>query len=90
MNMDRNFVYGLVYSEFNPKWGPSTVFFTPKTLRPDLLEHVTAQSMRLDFNEGQVPDSSAILPIPEFQMKLMVRYLKWKDELEPVHLLQAQ
>jgi small GTP-binding protein len=79
--MDESFIKGIVYSQFNEKFGPTATVWIPSTLSNQVKDLVSMKSISIMAGEGgKVPKSLTIVPFPSINMKGLIKSFEIKDE----------
>ncbi|MFX1450404.1 MAG: Rab family GTPase [Promethearchaeota archaeon] len=70
---------GVVYSKFE-NIGPSPIAWYPQEMKPDTLRLIALKSITLlTGEEGEVPETTAVVPFPNISRSGLVKYLEIKD-----------
>lgn len=78
--MDENFIKGIVYSQFNEKFGPAAIGSVPSTLPDKIKDLVSMKSISIMTGEGySIPKSLTIIPFPSINLKGLIKSFDIRD-----------
>lgn len=76
----KEYVKGIIYSQFDEKAGPSAVIWVPSSLSVKVQDLVSLKTINIFAGEGgEIPASLAIIPFPSINQKGLVRFMEIKD-----------
>ena len=78
--MVQDLITGIVYTQFDDVKGTSPIAWIPSDLPERLRMLAGIKSISLLTGEGNfIPKSLVIVPFPSFQLKALVKFIKWDD-----------
>jgi len=81
INMDKDFIVGLVYTRFDEKFGPNAWLWEPENLPSELTTIASLKTTALLAGEqGAAPETLAVIPIPSQNLKALVKVITIEDE----------
>ncbi|MDD1779152.1 MAG: GTP-binding protein [Candidatus Helarchaeota archaeon] len=79
--MNESLVKGMIYSQFNEKFGPSAISCVPPTLSEKIKDLISMKSISILTGEGsQLPVSLTIIPFPSINLKGLIKSFEYKNE----------
>ncbi len=78
-NPPNQMVKGIVYSKFDIRLGPKPVIWDPSDLPKKILD-LTSRSMDITFGGQQNQESLAVVPLSDFDLKMMIKFMKYMDD----------
>ena len=80
MKINKDFITGIIFSQFDEKVGPVPVAWIPLDLPSKMTDYISFKSMNiLSSEEGLIPKSLAIIPFPSQKLKGLIKSLEIKD-----------
>lgn len=80
IEIEKDIVSGIVYSQFHTKIGPTAIAWMPSTLPIQIREYVSLKSIGILVGEhGSIPKSLAIIPFPSVNLKGLVKCFEIED-----------
>ena len=81
IRMEKDLIKGIVYVKFDENVGPTPVAYVPETLAPEFLNIINMKCTSVFAGEdGLVPESIAMVPIPSQNLNGLIKCLTIKDE----------
>ncbi|MHA1264492.1 MAG: Rab family GTPase [Candidatus Helarchaeota archaeon] len=78
--MKREYIQGILYSQFDEKAGPKAEIWVPSSLSRKVQDLVSLKTINIFSGEGGiVPKSLAVIPFPSIQKKGLVKFMEIKD-----------
>ncbi|MBY8984200.1 MAG: GTP-binding protein [Candidatus Lokiarchaeota archaeon] len=78
--MERQIIKGVIYSELDEELGPNPKAYIPEDFSQIQLLLISVKTFAvLTGEKGFIPESLVILPFPSFNLKGLVKYIKWDD-----------
>ena len=78
--MERQIIKGVIYSELDEDLGPNPKAYIPEDFPQIQLILISVKTFAILTGEkGFIPESLVILPFPSFNLKGLVKYIKWDD-----------
>ncbi len=72
--MYERLIKGIVFSQFNEKFGPSAIVWIPTSLPNQITDLVSMKSISIMAGEGgTVPKSLSIVPFPSVNLKVLIK-----------------
>ena len=79
--MVQDLITGIVYTQFDDVKGTNPIAWIPSDLPERLRMLAGIKSISLLTGEGNfIPKSLVIVPFPSFQLKALVKFIKWDDD----------
>jgi Ras-related protein Rab-6A len=79
--MDESLIKGIIYSQFNEKFGPTAIGWVPPTLSEQIKDLISMKSISIMTGEGgKIPKSLTIVPFPSINLKGLIKSFEIKDE----------
>jgi len=78
--MNKEFIQGIIYSQFDQKIGPTAIAWVPAKLSTNIKNLISLKTIQILAGEGgKVPESLAVIPFPSISLKGLVKYIEIKD-----------
>jgi len=88
--MEKDLIVGIIYSKFDAKIGPHAQVWLPNDLSDDIKDKISFKSDRiLTGEEGLMPKSLAVVPIPSLSLKTVIKSMVIKDFPSPGSVLNT-
>jgi len=79
--LDEIFIKGIIYSQFNEKFGPSAIVWIPPNLSNQIKDLISMKSISIMAGEGgKVPSTLTIIPFPSINLKGLIKSFEIKKE----------
>ncbi len=72
-------VQGIVYSKFDARIGPKPSIWRPSNI-PEKVLQLTSRTIDMTFGGQKNQESLAVVPLPEFSLKMLVKFMKYVDD----------
>ena len=70
----------LLYAQLHDELGPNPLVWLPINYPPNDIMHIVIKVIAvLSGEQGLVPQSLVVLPFPTFNLKGLIKYIKWED-----------
>ncbi len=70
----------LLYAQLHDELGPNPLVWLPINYPPNDVMHIVIKVIAvLSGEQGLVPQSLVVLPFPTFNLKGLIKYIKWED-----------
>ncbi|NVM54233.1 MAG: GTP-binding protein [Candidatus Helarchaeota archaeon] len=80
--MVKDFIKGIIYSQFDEKAGPRALIWIPPDLPEKVQDLISLKTINILAGEnGVIPESLAVVPFPSIKLKGLVKYMEIKDPI---------
>lgn len=81
MNVQKDLITALVYTELDDEIGPNPIVWLPSDLSEEIRIHISIKTITLLSGEhGLIPKALVFIPFPSLNLKGAIKYVQWRDK----------